>query len=55
MGLCQSGELSLTHHGKEVVIAFNLGGHLGELLVKCIGDVVGWVCGDDQNTLPPFG
>lgn len=25
-----------THHGEEVVIAFDLGGHLGELLVKCI-------------------
>ena len=36
-----------THHGKEVVIAFDLGRHLGELLVKCIGDVVGWVGGDD--------
>ena len=44
-----------THHGKEVVIAFDLGRHLGELLVKCIGDVVGWVGGDDQNTLPPLG
>lgn len=44
-----------THHGKEVVIAFDLGGHLGELLVKCIGDVVGWVGGDDQNALPPLG
>ena len=44
-----------THHGKEVVIAFDLGRHLGELLVKCIGDVVGWVSGDDQNTLPPLG
>lgn len=44
-----------THHGEEVVIAFNLGRHLGELLVKCIGDVVGWVRGDNQNTLPPLG
>ena len=44
-----------THHGEEVVIAFDLGRHLGELLVKCIGDVVGWVSGDDQNTLPPLG
>lgn len=44
-----------THHGEEVVIAFDLGRHLGELLVKCIGDVVGWVGGDDQNTLPPLG
>lgn len=44
-----------TYHGEEVVIAFDLGRHLGELLVKCIRDVVGWVCRDDQNTLPPFG
>lgn len=44
-----------THHGEEVVITFDLGRHLGELLVKCIGDVVGWVRGDDQNTLPPLG
>lgn len=44
-----------THHGEEVVIAFDLGRHLGELLVKCIGDIVGWVSGDDQNTLPPLG
>lgn len=44
-----------THHGEEIVIAFDLGGHLGELLVKCIRDVVGWVGGDDQNTLPPLG
>lgn len=44
-----------THHGKEVVVAFDLGGHLGELLVKCIGDVVGWVRRNDKNTLPPLG
>lgn len=44
-----------THHGKEVVVAFDLRWHLGELLVKRIGDVVGWVGGDDKNTLPPLG
>lgn len=49
------GEPCSTHHGEEIVIAFDLGGHLGELLVKGIRDVVGWVGRDDQNTLPPLG
>lgn len=39
-----------SHHGKEVVIALDLCGHLGELLVESIGDVVSWISGDDQDT-----
>lgn len=39
-----------SHHGKEVVIALDLCGHLGELLVESVGDVMSWVGGDDQDT-----
>lgn len=39
-----------SHHGKEVVIALDLRGHLGELLVESIGDVVSWIGGDDEDT-----
>lgn len=41
-----------THHGKEVVVALDFGGHLGELLVEGIGDVVCWIRGYDEDALP---
>lgn len=43
---------SATHHCKEVVIALDLGGHLWELLVESIRDVVSGISGDDEDTLP---
>jgi hypothetical protein len=36
MGTSGRAEASFTYHSKEVVIAFDLGRHLGELLVKSI-------------------
>lgn len=39
-----------SHHGKEVVIALDLCGHLGELLVESIGDVMSRIRGDDEDT-----
>lgn len=44
-----------THHGEEVVEALDLSGHLGELLVKGIRDIVCWVSGDDKHRLPRLG
>ena len=42
----------MTYHCKKVVIALDLSRHLGKLLVKSIGDVVGRICGDDEDALP---
>lgn len=43
---------SATHHCEEVVIALDLGWHLGELLVKSVRDVVSGISGDDEDALP---
>ncbi len=36
---------------QKVVVALDFGGHLGELLVEGIWDVVCWICGYDENAL----
>ena len=40
------------YHGVEVAIAVDLSRVLVELLAEGVGDVVGGVSGDEQNTLP---
>lgn len=40
-----------TYHREEVVIALDLGGDLGELLVESVRDVVSWISGDDEDAL----
>ena len=43
------------YHSIEVGIVPDFGWVLCELLVESIGDVVGWVSGDEQNTVPLLG
>lgn len=43
---------SLTYHSKEVVVALNLSRYLWELLIEGIRDVMGRICGNDEDTLP---
>ena len=48
-------DLYLYLHGEEIVKPIYFGGDFGELLVEGIGDIVGRVCGDDEDGLPNLG
>ena len=48
-------EITYTHHGIEIVEAFNLSRIFGKLLIKCVGYIVGGVSGDEENAVSLLG
>jgi hypothetical protein len=45
---------SNVYHGKKIVKSANFGWDFGEFLVECIGYIMGWVSGYDQDSLSHF-
>jgi hypothetical protein len=42
----------VAYHSVQVREPLHEGGRLGELLPEGIAEIMGWVCGDDQDALP---